>query len=715
MADLKLALIIEALVKGAKDVAGLTGSVKDLGATATKKVPDNTEALREGAKATKLSIQDLTQAIGGLVTVGAITQFARSSVQEFAKAESAFRGLEAVANASGAGIGNALKKAEELAADGLIGVSDASKALQNLLSRGYNLDQAVATITRLKDAAAFNRQASLSMADAVVSATEGLKNENSILVDNAGVTKNVAKMWEEFAKQQGITTAEMTQAQKIQAEYNGIQAETAAQVGNTQKALQGFQGQMAQADQATIKFKQSLGESLAPAVAGLSTVGVAAIEYFFKPLMFLSQTIGVRIGQMAVGLGTLWDAVTNLEFGGVREAIRRQSELAKAEIQAIAKRLSGGSLRVSETLTGAADPAKAKEVADKLAAAAGAATKAQEEMAKKTKSAIEDQIKSYELLVKDTREAWQASLDAEKDYLAKAAALRASAAAQSVDTSTPQGQADANLALLVERQKLERLASTKGTDYKAIEAQANAVRELAKATLEGAEANKVLEEANLAEARGAIDAAAQKKALAEGQKEQWDNAQKILSDLKSALEQVEKGATIRIESAQAKVILDEISAKLDTIKDKTVTLTVLTVGADGQPLGNLTAGAQARAAGGPIFGPGGPRDDRVLALLSNGEHVLTAAEVAAAGGHAGVQRLRQAILSGLLPRFAAGGAVLAAAGGLPALSAGGAAPGRTVNVNFHLGGAAYPLQAAPEVADGLERAIRMAALRRGVA
>ena len=34
--------------------------------------------------------------------------------------------------------------------------------------------------------------------------TEGLKNENSILVDNAGVTKNVAKMWEDYAKAIGV-------------------------------------------------------------------------------------------------------------------------------------------------------------------------------------------------------------------------------------------------------------------------------------------------------------------------------------------------------------------------------------------------------------------------------------------------------------------------------------------------------------------------------
>ncbi|MNP86589.1 hypothetical protein D3C76_1869210 [compost metagenome] len=36
-------------------------------------------------------------------------------------------------------------------------------------------------INRLKDAAAFNRQANLGLSEAVLTATEGLKNENSVL------------------------------------------------------------------------------------------------------------------------------------------------------------------------------------------------------------------------------------------------------------------------------------------------------------------------------------------------------------------------------------------------------------------------------------------------------------------------------------------------------------------------------------------------------
>ncbi|KZM68479.1 hypothetical protein AWN90_11455 [Nocardia terpenica] len=61
------------------------------------------------------------------------------------------------------------------------------------------------------------------------------------------------------------------------------------------------------------------------------------------------------------------------------------------------------------------------------------------------------------------------------------------------------------------------------------------------------------------------------------------------------------------------------------------------------------------AGGGPILGPGGPTDDLIPAMLSNGEHVLTAAEVQAMGGHAGVYRMRAAARRGQLA-FADGGA-----------------------------------------------------------
>ena len=46
------------------------------------------------------------------------------------------------------------------------------------------------------------------------------------------------------------------------------------------------------------------------------------------------------------------------------------------------------------------------------------------------------------------------------------------------------------------------------------------------------------------------------------------------------------------------------------------------------------------ATGGPVRGPGGPTSDRVPAMLSAGEHVLTADDVKRAGGHGAIMQLR---------------------------------------------------------------------------
>lgn len=58
---------------------------------------------------------------------------------------------------------------------------------------------------------------------------------------------------------------------------------------------------------------------------------------------------------------------------------------------------------------------------------------------------------------------------------------------------------------------------------------------------------------------------------------------------------------------------------------------------------------------GRVRGPGGPTDDRVPAMLSNQEHVLSAREVRGFGGHGAVERLRAAARAGAVPAFAGGG------------------------------------------------------------
>lgn len=79
-----------------------------------------------------------------------------------------------------------------------------------------------------------------------------------------------------------------------------------------------------------------------------------------------------------------------------------------------------------------------------------------------------------------------------------------------------------------------------------------------------------------------------------------------------------------------------------------------------QRYGSTAARLLERASGGPVFGAGTATSDSIPALLSNGEHVWTAKEVAALGGHDAVYRMRAAVLSGELPGYAQGGGVGAA-------------------------------------------------------
>ena len=76
----------------------------------------------------------------------------------------------------------------------------------------------------------------------------------------------------------------------------------------------------------------------------------------------------------------------------------------------------------------------------------------------------------------------------------------------------------------------------------------------------------------------------------------------------------------------------------------------------------------AKAAGGPVFGPGTETSDSIPARLSNNEHVFAAREVSAAGGHQAIYSLRQQLLAGAKTiHLATGGAADGSVGAVQAM------------------------------------------------
>ena len=160
--------------------------------------------------------QASTQISGALSKIGkaALAAFSVTAIVKFGKAcldvatetSNAWIGLNSILTGQGKSFSQAQKFIEEYVSDGLVPLNNAVTTYKNLAARGYSSDQIKKTMTALKNAATFGRQSTYSLGEAVQTSSEGLKNENSILVDNAGVTKNVAKMWEDYAKSIGKST-----------------------------------------------------------------------------------------------------------------------------------------------------------------------------------------------------------------------------------------------------------------------------------------------------------------------------------------------------------------------------------------------------------------------------------------------------------------------------------------------------------------------------
>lgn len=187
-------------------------------------------------------------------------------IQETTKYENALKGLDTVAKAFGQSTGLAKKAAQELAADGMMTVSEAAEGLKNLLGAGFGLPEAINLMYALKDAAAFNRQGTLAYGEAIVSATQGLKNQNSILLDNAGITKNLSVILKEAGYNMSDLGRMSTDAGVKMAVYNGIMKEARTFTGDAKKAANTLSGQLSQLNVEWQKMYIAVGQNLAPLV-----------------------------------------------------------------------------------------------------------------------------------------------------------------------------------------------------------------------------------------------------------------------------------------------------------------------------------------------------------------------------------------------------------------------------------------------------------------
>ena len=275
------------------------------------------------------SLKKLAAAAGIAFGVAAVVNFGKASVSAATELSNAMMGLQSIMEGQGRSFKAAQAFIQQYTADGLIPATNAITAYKNLASRGYTDPQIQDTLQALKDSAAFGRQASYSLGDAVTSATEGLKNENSVLVDNAGVTKNVAKMWEDYAKSIGVSTQDLTKQQKIQAEYNGIMEETRFQTGDAAKLAGTYSGQVLQLGYNFNNLKVAVGNALIPIARAVLPGLNAIITALTRVANLFAQVTTALFGRQATQQQAVANTATNITTSS-NDAAKAQNKLADA-------------------------------------------------------------------------------------------------------------------------------------------------------------------------------------------------------------------------------------------------------------------------------------------------------------------------------------------------------------------------------------------------
>lgn len=310
----------------------------------------------EGAQKVSADFDKMAMASG--VAFAGLSMAMRELVQESEEVNNSLIGLTSIAEGVGINADLAKQAAKDLAADGLMTIAEAATSLKNLLARGFNLEQATDLMNRFKDSASFGRQASLGFGQAIKGATEGLKNENSVLVDNAGVTKNVSKMWEDYAKAHGKSVNELSKAEKLQAEYNGILEETRFQVGDAAKLAGEFSGQMSKTGAETKMTAAEIGDNLKPVLRDLlaeltsvisgvrefnqenpkmvastitGTTAAMGMATVFSTLAIVVKAVNTAIGGFTSPLGVAFVAVTTLT--GIVAALNTQLSIERVEME----------------------------------------------------------------------------------------------------------------------------------------------------------------------------------------------------------------------------------------------------------------------------------------------------------------------------------------------------------------------------------------------
>lgn len=247
--------------------------IQSFASTADTRLAESDQATAGISSRFETLAESITLAAGAVSSLSSVKSAISDVVDTYNDYEASLAGVKAVAQATGNDIAESLQVVKSASEDGLVSQSDAAAAVKNLEQFGFSAQQAEQAIRVMTDAAVYNRQANYTVSEAVRVTTEGIRMENSVLSDASGITKNVAKMYEDYADSVGKNTKELSNSEKVQAIMNGVLEEGGIFSGNAEQYTNSLAGAQQRFGTEVNEVKAKLGgmfERFSPIISGIT-------------------------------------------------------------------------------------------------------------------------------------------------------------------------------------------------------------------------------------------------------------------------------------------------------------------------------------------------------------------------------------------------------------------------------------------------------------
>ena len=234
------------------------------------------------------------QAMFAAITAAEIS-WVSDSMSEYAKYVDALYGLMTTVDTVKGTITDAMTEVRDITADGLLSEEDAMVAMRNLTAYGYSVQEASEMIKAMTLSAEANRKEMYTVSEAVERATQGIKQESSMMMKVAGNMETASSAYERYAASVGKTASELTQAERRQAIYNST-IEAGQKYSSQASAYQNTYSASTQRLANSLEnLKASFGQAFAPmatVINNLASFVVANKEV----VVVLGTFVGVVVG-----------------------------------------------------------------------------------------------------------------------------------------------------------------------------------------------------------------------------------------------------------------------------------------------------------------------------------------------------------------------------------------------------------------------------------